>query len=290
LGQADFTLSFLYLSIWPVSQAFASQAKAWQNGGMSTLDTQARRERILALLRQNGQVRVAELAKALGVSQVTVRADLEALERQGLLKRLRGGAVPWEARRFELPLEVTKAVHAREKEAIGKRAAALVKDGDVVILDVGSTTTEMAKALSPTLKDVVVITSALNIALLLEGHPGITVIVTGGRLRPLQHSLVNPFGTLLLEELNADKAFLGCNGVHPERGFTNTNLEEAEVKKAMVRAAREVYFLADHSKLLQVATAKITPLSAARALITDRKAPKEALEALEKAGLTVEVA
>ena len=216
---------------------------------MSTLDTQARRERILALLRRNGQVRVAELAKALGVSQVTVRADLEALERQGLLKRLRGGAVPWEARRFELPLEVTKAVHAREKEAIGKRAAALVKDGDVVILDVGSTTTEMAKALSPTLKDVVVITSALNIALLLEGHPGITVIVTGGRLRPLQHSLVNPFGTLLLEELNADKAFLGCNGVHPERGFTNTNLEEAEIKKVMVRAAREVYFLADHSKL-----------------------------------------
>lgn len=257
---------------------------------MSTLETQARRERILALLRQNGQVRVADLAKTLGVSQVTVRADLEALEREGRLRRLRGGAVLWETRRFELPLEVTRTLHAKEKEAIGKRAAALVRDGDVVILDVGSTTTEMAKALSPNLKDVVVITSALNIALLLEGHPGISVIVTGGRLRPLQHSLVNPFGTLLLEELNADKAFLGCNGVHPERGFTNTNLEEAEVKKAMVRAAREVYFLADHSKLLQVATAKIAPLSAAKALFTDRKAGKEALEALEKAGLAVEVA
>jgi DeoR family transcriptional regulator of aga operon len=257
---------------------------------MSTLETQARRERILALLRQNGQVRVADLAKTLGVSQVTVRADLEALEREGRLRRLRGGAVLWETRRFELPLEVTRTLHAKEKEAIGKRAAALVRNGDVVILDVGSTTTEMAKALSPNLKDVVVITSALNIALLLEGHPGISVIVTGGRLRPLQHSLVNPFGTLLLEELNADKAFLGCNGVHPERGFTNTNLEEAEVKKAMVRAAREVYFLADHSKLLQVATAKIAPLSAAKALITDRKAGKEALEALERAGLAVEVA
>ena len=257
---------------------------------MSTLETQARRDRILALLRQNGQVRVADLAKPLGVSQVTVRADLEALEREGRLRRLRGGAVLWETRRFELPLEVTRTLHAKEKEAIGKRAAALVRDGDVVILDVGSTTTEMAKALSPGLKDVVVITSALNIALLLEGHPGISVIVTGGRLRPLQHSLVNPFGTLLLEELNADKAFLGCNGVHPERGFTNTNLEEAEIKKAMVRAAREVYFLADHSKLLQVATAKIAPLSAAKALITDRKAEKEVLEALEKAGLAVEVA
>ncbi|GGN02009.1 DeoR family transcriptional regulator [Thermus composti] len=257
---------------------------------MATLETQARREHILEILRKKGQVRVSELAQALGVSQVTVRADLDALEREGKLRRLRGGAVLWESRRWELPLEVTRTLHAKEKEAIGKRAASLVKDGDVVILDVGSTTTEMAKALSPNLRDVVVITSALNIALLLEGHPGITVIVTGGKLRPLQHSLVNPFGTLLLEELNADKAFLGCNGVHPERGFTNTNLEEAEVKKAMVRAAREVYFLADHSKLLQVAAAKIAPLSAATLLLTDRKAHPEALKALEEAGLRVELA
>lgn len=257
---------------------------------MPSLKTQARREQILRLLRENGRVRVAELAQTLGVSQVTIRADLEALERQGVLRRLRGGAIPWETRRFELPLEVTRTLHAKEKEAIGKRAANLVKDGDVVILDVGSTTTEMAKALSPALKDVVVVTNALNIALLLEGHPGITVIVTGGKLRPLQHSLVNPFGTLLLEELNADKAFLGCNGVHPERGFTNTNLEEAEIKKAMVRAAREVYFLADHSKLLQVAAAKIAPLSAATRLITDKKAHPEALRVLEEAGLRVELA
>lgn len=257
---------------------------------MPTLEAQARHQRILDLLRQNGRVRVAELARLLGVSQVTVRADLEALEREGLLKRLRGGAVPVEARRFELPLEVTRMVRAREKEAIGRKAAGLIRDGEVVLLDVGSTTTELAKALPRTLKDVVVVTSALNIALLLENHPGVTVIVTGGRLRPLQHSLVNPFGTLLLEELNADKAFLGCNGVHPERGFTNTNLEEAEVKRAMVRAARAVYFLADHSKLLQVAAARIAPLSAATALITDRKARPEDLEALRQAGLKVELA
>ncbi|MEZ0348639.1 MAG: DeoR/GlpR family DNA-binding transcription regulator [Thermus sp.] len=257
---------------------------------MPTLEAEARRAKILEVLKEKGQVRVAELAKLLGVSQVTVRADLDALERNGRLRRLRGGAVLWETRRAELPLEVTRTLHAREKEAIGRKSASLVKDGDVILLDVGSTTTEMAKALSPNLRDVVVITSALNIALLLEGHPGITVIVTGGKLRPLQHSLVNPFGTLLLEELNADKAFLGCNGVHPERGFTNTNLEEAEVKKAMVRAAREVYFLADHSKLLQVAAARIAPLEAATLLITDRKAGTEALETLRQAGLKVELA
>jgi len=257
---------------------------------MATLSSQARRKKIIELLREHGEVRVSELVKLFNISSVTARADLEALEREGKLRRLRGGAVLWEARRFELPLEVTRTLHAKEKEAIGRKAASLVKNGDVVILDVGSTTTEMAKAFSPDLKDVVVITNALNIALLLEGHPGVSVIVTGGKLRPLQHSLINPFGTLLLEELNADKAFLGCNGVHPERGFTNTNLEEAEIKKTMVQTAREVYFLADHSKLLQVATARIAPLGAATLLITDQKADRNALEILEKAGLSIQLA
>jgi len=155
---------------------------------------------------------------------------------------------------------------------------------------VGSTTTELARALSPSLKNVVVITSALNIALLLESHPGITVIVTGGTLRPLQHSLVNPYGTLLLREINADKAFLGCNGVHPEKGFTNTNLQEAEIKRAMIEAAREIIVLADHSKIMQVAAARIGPLEAADLLITDRKAKKEDLELLCSRGLEVAVA
>lgn len=166
-------------------------------------------------------------------------------------------------------------MHAREKENIGSYAASLVRDGETIIVDVGSTTTELAKALPPSLKNVVVITSALNIALLLESHPGLTVIVTGGTLRPLQHSLVNPYGTLLLREINADKAFIGCNGVHPDKGFTNTNLQEAEIKRAMIEAAREIIVLADHSKIMQIAAARIGPLEIANLLITDRKAKKK---------------
>ncbi|MER3450890.1 MAG: Cro/Cl family transcriptional regulator [Thermus sp.] len=257
---------------------------------MPSLEATERHQRILDLLAKEGQVRVRDLARLLGVSAVTLRADLDYLERQGQLKRVRGGAIRAEARRFELPLEATRMVHAREKEAIGRRAASLVQNGGIIFLDVGSTTTEMARALSPELKDVVVVTNALNIALLLESHPGITVIVTGGTLRPLQHSLVNPFGTLLLEEINADKAFIGCNGVHPERGFTNTNLQEAEIKRAMIKAAREVYVLADHSKLMQVAAARIAPLEAAHLLITDRKARPEDLDLLQAKGLRVELA
>jgi DeoR family fructose operon transcriptional repressor len=256
---------------------------------MPSLEATFRHQEILAMLRRDGRVEVSRLAAHFGVSTVTIRTDLEYLEQQGLLRRTRGGAVPAETKRFELPLEETRQVHAREKESIGNYAANLVHDGETIILDVGSTTTELAKALSPSLKNVVVITSGLNIALLLESHPGITVIVTGGTLRPLQHSLVNPYGTLLLREINADKAFLGCNGVHPEKGFTNTNLQEAEIKRAMMEAAREIIVLADHSKIMQVAAARIGPLEAVDLLITDRKAKKEDLELLRQRGLEVAV-
>jgi DeoR family fructose operon transcriptional repressor len=255
-----------------------------------SLDATFRHQEILRRLREDQQVRVTELARRFGVSSVTIRADLEYLERQGLLQRTRGGAIPVLEKRFELPLEASRQVRAREKERIGRYAARLVRDGETILLDVGSTTTELARALSRELKNVVVITSALNIALLLETHPGITVIVTGGTLRPLQHSLVNPYGTLLLAEINADRAFLGCNGVHPEKGYTNTNLQEAEIKRAMIASAREVYVLADHSKLMRVAAARIAPLSASKALITDDRADPQDLEALRSAGLEVQVA
>lgn len=254
---------------------------------MPSLEATFRHQEILEVLHRDGRLEVRQLAEHFGVSTVTIRTDLEYLEQRGLLRRTRGGAVPAETKRFELPLEETRQVHAREKERIGHHAALMVRDGETIILDVGSTTTELAKALSPSLRNVVVITSGLNIALLLESHPGITVIVTGGTLRPLQHSLVNPYGTLLLQEINADKAFIGCNGVHPDKGFTNTNLQEAEIKRAMMEAARETIVLADHSKLMQVAAARIGPLEAAHLLVTDRKAKSEDLLALRQRGLEV---
>jgi len=175
----------------------------------------------------------------------------------------------------------------KAKAAIGRRAAAMVKNGETLFVDVGSTTTEFARALSPDLRDVVVVTNALNIALLLEEHPGIRVIVTGGTLRALQHSLVNPFGTRILEELYADKAFLGANGIHPEAGVTNANVAEAEIKRLMIAHAKAAYVLADRSKLLRVATARIARLDEVTALITDRGADKEAVRAIEAAGLPV---
>jgi DeoR/GlpR family transcriptional regulator of sugar metabolism len=257
---------------------------------MVSLKATVRHQVILGMVRDKGRASIAQLAERLGVSGVTVREDLKFLEGQRRLVRTRGGAVSQPDQRIEMPLELTSLANAAEKRAIGCRAASMVQSGQTIIIDVGSTTSEMAKALPAHLLDVVVITNGLNIALLLEGRPGVSVVVTGGTLRPLQHSLVAPLGTVLLEKLNADVAFLGCNGVEAGRGFTNTNLAEAEIKQAMVKSARRVVFLADHSKLNTVASAFVARLDQADRLITDDGAPTAVLSELRHAGLQVDAA
>ena len=242
---------------------------------------------ILSELERLERVSVDGLAKLLGVSKVTIRGDLAVLQRQGLVHRTRGGAVRPFAARSELPLEQTRKQLALEKRRIGEHAASLIEEGDTVFLDVGSTATEVARSLPAALRHVTVVTAGLNIAAELEKHPSVTVVVTGGTLRRLQHSLVNPFGALLLSALHADKLFLGCNGVDLRAGVTNRNLEEAEIKRCMVERARQTFVLADHRKLGQVSTAAVAPLSSVAGLITDRGAGEAQLAELRAVGLHV---
>ena len=237
----------------------------------------------------NGRVSIADLRDRLGVSDVTIREDLKYLESRGVLTRVRGGAMVSRNGVMEMSLEETSTTNHAEKMAIAAHAAATVEDGQTIIIDVGSTTTEMARALSPELTRVVAITNGLNIALILESLPGVSVIVTGGTLRPLQHSLVAPMGTLLLDQLKADVAFLGCNGVDPTRGFTNSNIAEAEIKQAMVRSAEKTVFMADHDKIGRVASAFVTDISGADLLITDVGADTSVLSNLEGDGLAIEL-
>jgi DeoR family transcriptional regulator of aga operon len=248
---------------------------------------QARLRVILSELEQRERVTVDQLATLLGVSKVTIRSDLETLHRQGLVHRTRGGALKPLATNGELPLEQTRKQRAHEKRRIGEVAAALIEEGDTVFLDVGSTTTEIARSLSPLLRGVTVVTNGLNIAVELEKLPNVNVVVTGGTLRRLQHSLVNPFGLRLIESIHADKLFLGCNGVSAVAGITNRNLEEAEIKSCMTANAREVIVVADHSKLGHIATAAVAPLSRVARLITGRGADPVRLSELRTAGLDV---
>jgi DeoR family transcriptional regulator of aga operon len=249
-----------------------------------------RRSTLARLLSSRGFVRVADASLELGVSEVTVRADLSALERDGRAVRVHGGAMPADPLMRESPVESTRDQRADAKRAIGAAAARSVSSGDCIYLDAGSTALAIAGALLERreLRDVIVVTNALTIALALEvGIPRFEVVVTGGTLRPLQHSLVNPFAATMLAALRFDLAFIGCNGIHPRHGVTNVNLPEAEVKTLAVRSAQRAVLVADGSKLLRTDPAVIGELGDFAQLITAGEAPSGAIEALRSAGLDV---
>ncbi|RKN07005.1 DeoR/GlpR family DNA-binding transcription regulator [Streptomyces radicis] len=261
-----------------------------------------RRQRIAATVEERGFVHVGDLAEAFGISRVTVRADLDSLEKQGQLRRVRGGALATHrtggmpASRaggsVESSFEEAMSAAGAEKTAIGRHAARLISPGESVILDAGTTTMAVARALveRADLRDVVVITNGISIALELErAIPRFTVIVTGGTLRPLQHSLVNPLGAEILGRINADTVFLGCNGVHPRRGFTNLNLPEAELKQAMLRSSARSVVVADGSKVGRVELAPICSIDQADLLITGASGDKQTIQDCRDAGLEVDV-
>ncbi|MDQ3530348.1 MAG: DeoR/GlpR family DNA-binding transcription regulator [Actinomycetota bacterium] len=246
-----------------------------------------RRERMRSVINDRDFVRVADLSLMFGISEVTVRSDLDELAHRGHVRRIRGGAVPRAESAAERSFEESAGANASEKDAIGKAAAALVAAGDTILLDVGTTTNAVARALvdRADLADVVVLTNGLNIALTLEpAIPRFTVVVTGGTLRPLQHSLVDPLAGAVLDRINAGTLFLGCNGVDPEGGITNINLPEADVKRRMLAAARRRVVTADGSKIGDVALAHLCDVAAVDLLITSASADPAILERLQEQG------
>jgi DeoR family transcriptional regulator of aga operon len=261
------------------------------------LSASARRTRLGDLVVEEGFVRVTDAAELFGVSEVTLRSDLSALERAGALRRVHGGAmaVPGAAR--ESPVEATAARDAGVKRAIGRRAAALVRSGSSILLDVGSTTLAVAHALvaRSELSDVTIVTNGLSIALALEpAIPRFAVVVTGGTLRPLQHSLVNPLAGRTLAGLHVDLAILGCNGIasSPDGAgrVTNLNLAEAEVKRDMVAASTERMLVADGSKAGQHHLGLIGTLAEFATVVTGGAGTDELREPVAAAGARLLVA
>jgi DeoR family transcriptional regulator of aga operon len=260
---------------------------------MSRDTTTARRDRLAALVDDRRFLRVFDASEILGVSEVTVRGDLTALESAGRLVRVHGGAMPAPHSAPEPTFEQALSLEAESKRAIGELAASLVVSGQSVILDVGSTALAVAEALvrRADLVDVAVITNGLSIALALEAAiPRFTVVVTGGTLRPLQHSLVNPSASLFLESVHVDIAFIGCNGIDPVRGVTNVNYPEAEVKRRMVQSSTRRVLIADGSKFGQVHLGVIGAVAEFQQLVTGGDLPEDSAEALRASGLEILVA
>jgi len=266
-----------------------------------TMPGEVRRDRVLTLIEEHGFVRVADLSSLFGVSEVTVRSDLDQLAQASLIDRVHGGAMA----RSRISMDGSSIEEAEpsfeesvdtltdEKDAIGRAAAALVSSGDSLIIDVGTTTTAVAHALTERtdLDDVVVFTNGLTIAMQLESAiPRFTVILTGGKLRPRQHSLVNPMGSGILEQINVTMAFIGCNGIHPTDGVTNINLPEAQIKNRMIEAAGQVVVVADGSKVGNVSVARIARIDDVDRLITTDSAPSVLLDQIRDLGVITTVA
>jgi DeoR family transcriptional regulator, aga operon transcriptional repressor len=274
-----------------VAQGAPSEEQPVLKHESESVTAAVRRQRMLAMITARDFVRVAELSEAFGVSDVTVRADLDSLDEAQTIRRVRGGAVSRTRQvQPEPSFEESLASSAMEKQRIGERAASLVTSGASVILDVGTTTTAIARALAARtdLDQVVIVTNGLNIALELEiAIPRFTVLVTGGTLRRLQHSLVDPMASILLERIHADLAFVGCNGIDVERGVTNVNLPEAEIKTRMIASATRAIVVADSSKLGQVHLGHVAPLAEVDTLITGAGANDPQVALFRRAGLEV---
>ena len=263
------------------------------DGELPVIPSAVRRERMLLVIKDREYVRVRDLGDHFGVSDVTVRADLDLLTARGQIHRVRGGAIPRLGARQELPFEDNFASHADEKIAIGQAAAALVRDGETVLFDVGTTASAAARELvaRTELRDVVAFTNGLKTALALEpAIPRITVVVLGGTLRPLQHSLVDPLATLILRQISVKTVFLGCSGIDPVGGITNINLPEAEIKRRMLESAQRKIVLADGGKLGVVEVARLCSVDDIDMLITGRSADPSIVKTLREQGCEVVVA
>ncbi|HEY0248053.1 MAG TPA: DeoR/GlpR family DNA-binding transcription regulator [Gryllotalpicola sp.] len=247
-----------------------------------------RRDRTVAAVTARGFASVAELSAEFGVSTVTVRGDLDALEADGTIRRVRGGAMPSGAATFrELSFEQAEVEAAEEKERIAAATVDRIEPGMSVLLDVGTTTAAVARELRrrEQLGELTVITNGLSIALALEpAVPRIQVVVMGGTLRPLQHSLVAPLADAVLDRVRADVAIIGCNGVDVAAGVTNINLPEAEIKRRMIAAATRTIVVADGSKLGRVHLGRVAAMSEIELVITGQSAPASALAELDAPG------
>jgi DeoR family transcriptional regulator, aga operon transcriptional repressor len=251
-----------------------------------TVLNEERRRAILECVDRDGRVLVAELARRFHTSQVTIRKDLELLHGERQLHRTHGGALPLRDRALDDPsLREKEQLHRKEKNMIAAAAARLVQKGQVIILDSGTTTTAIARALRM-FEDLTVITNAVNIAAELAGA-SVEVILTGGTLRRNSFSLVGPMAEDTLHHLNADLLFLAVDGFDVEHGLTTPNLLEAKVNRVMMEVAQRTVLVCDSSKFGRRSLSLIAPTSAVHELITDRGIPKADLRALKKARIEV---
>ena len=243
-----------------------------------------RRQAILAEVRQAKAVSADELARQFGVSLETIRRDLRGLRDQGLLERVYGGALS--VRSTEGTFAARSTLHSDRKLAIARLAATLVGPEDTIVIDVGTTALEVARALPASFRGRV-LTNSVPAAMELAAREEIDLLMCGGQVRPGDAACSGAHAESFFAEFYADKAFLGSGGVHAEAGLTDYHPPEVITRRTIIAHAAASYVLADSSKLGAIAVHRVCPLSRVTAVLTDHEASAEAADALARAGCTI---
>jgi len=247
-----------------------------------------RRRRILEMLDGQERVTVDELVGRFGVSAVTIRGDLDALAGAGVVVRSHGGALRRVEAPEDVPITVKETLHHAEKVRIGHAASQMIKDGETVILDSGTTTMEIARQIKfLKLKSVNVITNALNVAMELASLPHVRLIMIGGILRQMSYSFSGPHAEQTLRGLHADRLFLGVDGMDPDIGLMTPDVLEAQLNAVMIQVSRETVVVADSTKFQRRSLSVIARIEVVHRVITDSGAAPEMVSALRARNVEV---
>ena len=247
-----------------------------------------RYEKIVEIVNERSSIRVTELSELCGVTEETIRRDLDRLEAAGRLRRSHGGAVSVkDGQQVETPFAEREIQQAEEKRQIAQQAVGMIMPGSRIILDASSTAWYMARILPD--MPLTVLTNAIRVVTELSSKDKVEVISTGGRLAPRSMSFVGPLAEQSLQDYHVDIAFISAKGVHLRRGISESNDLQARVKRSMLRMAEQTVLLADSSKFGQQAFARVADLSEIRSVITDGQAPADMLDALREAGTQVTI-
>jgi DeoR/GlpR family transcriptional regulator of sugar metabolism len=245
-----------------------------------------RHAEIMRRVRLSGATSVRDLAGQLGVSPSTIRRDLEVLDRDGTLRRVRGGALA--DADADLPFAEVAVVDEHDKEAVAARAALMVRDGDVVLLDIGTTTMRLARRLRG--RKVTVVTSSLAVLDVLRADPAVELLLLGGMVRRPYLSLVGVLTEEALRQVCADRVFLGASGVRPDGQLVDTTLAEVPLKRAMIAAAGQVVLLVDRHKFPGTGALRVCGPEDVDVLVTNEGADETTLRNCAAAGAEVLVA
>lgn len=258
-------------------------------GTLSGLLAEPRRRKILEWLQEEGSARVRDLSAAFEVSEATIRQDLERLEADGYITREHGGAFLKTLPRQVETLSLQHLENMDKKRKIGVRAASLVGDGETIILDAGSTTTEVAQGLLQR-RELTVITNALNIALILGAVPGFAVHMPGGQFKAPTLSLSGDKSVEYFRDILAGKLFLATAGVSLEAGLTYPSFADLQLKQAMIKAAQHVYLVADSTKINRTSFTRLGTLDVIHSFITDDGIRDEDAREFERRGIELIIA